>query len=111
MPFTTLAQLPPRRIFPGVNAHLTHLAHLTFGEVELSPDALVPEHQHPHEQISYVLAGRVEFTVGEETRVLGPGESALIPGNTPHRVRAVGAARVLDIFTPVRDDFRQADRT
>jgi quercetin dioxygenase-like cupin family protein len=110
MPFATLAQRPPLTIFPGVNGHLVHLDRLTVGEVTLADGAIVTTHQHPHEQVSYVLSGRVEFTVGGETRVLEAGQCALIPGGTPHHVRALTAGRVLDIFSPVREDFRSAAR-
>jgi quercetin dioxygenase-like cupin family protein len=106
MPFTTLASLPARPLFPGVAGHYAHTSSLTIGEVELAAGATVPAHQHPHEQLSYVVSGRVEFTVGAETRTLHAGDCALIPGNTPHRVVALGDARVVDVFTPAREDYR-----
>jgi quercetin dioxygenase-like cupin family protein len=66
----------------------------------------VPEHRHPHEQAGYVLSGRVRFTIGGETRVLGPGDMFLVPPDVPHAVSSVdGPARVLDVFSPVREDY------
>jgi quercetin dioxygenase-like cupin family protein len=106
MPFTTLSQLPSRNVFAGVAGHYAHLERLSVGEVDLASGALVPTHQHPHEQVSYVLAGRVEFTVGAETCVMEPGACALIPGGTPHGCRALTACRILDLFSPVREDYR-----
>lgn len=106
MPFCTLASLPGRTLFPGVTGHYAHTDRFTIGDVELAAGSVVPTHQHPHEQLSYVLSGRIDFTVGGETRVMGPGDCALIPGNVPHSVRALTAARVLDTFTPVREDYR-----
>ena len=60
----------------------------------------------PAKNIFPGIAGRVEFTVGAETRIMEPGVSAIIPGGTPHGCRALTACRVLDIFSPARDDYR-----
>lgn len=106
MPIVTLAAQPARPLFAGITGRYAHLDRLTLGEVELAAGAAVPLHQHPHDQISYLLAGRAECTAGGETRMLEPGMCALIPGNMPHSFRALTACRVLDVFTPVRDDFR-----
>ena len=66
MPFATLATLPGRKVFSGITGHYVHLDHLTCGEVALDAGAVVPTHQHPHEQVTYVISGRFEFTVGAE---------------------------------------------
>jgi quercetin dioxygenase-like cupin family protein len=106
MPFSTLASLPPRAIFPGVTGRYAHGGRFTVGEVTLDASAVVKSHEHPHDQITYVIEGRVEFTVGAETTIMAPGTCALIPGNTPHGCRALTACRLVDVFTPVRDDYR-----
>jgi quercetin dioxygenase-like cupin family protein len=107
MPFATLAALPAKEIFNGtIRGHYAHLEKLTVGEVDLAARTVVPLHQHPHEQVTYVLAGRFEFTVGGATTVLGPGMAALIPGGVLHGGRTLTACRVLDVFSPARDDYR-----
>lgn len=106
MPFTTLASLRGRSVFPGITGRYAHLDHLTCGEVTLDAGVVVPVHQHPHEQVTYVISGRLEFTVGGETQVMEPGACAVIPANTPHSGRAHTACRVLDLFSPARDDLR-----
>lgn len=106
MPVVTLSALPVRPLFPGAAGRYAHTAHVTIGEVELSIGAVVPPHSHPHEQLSYVLAGRAECTIGTETSVLEPGMCTLIPGGTLHSFRALTACRVVDTFTPVREDYR-----
>lgn len=107
MSFVTLASLPVRDIFSGAaRGHYTHLAHLTIGEVELNADTVVPMHSHQHEQVTYLLSGRFEFTVGDTTTVLEPGMAALIPGGVLHGGRTLTACRVLDVFSPVREDYR-----
>jgi len=46
---------------------------VTFAVIEFAPDAIVPGHQHENEQLGMVITGSVTFTVGDETRELGPG--------------------------------------
>ena len=107
MSFTTLASLPVKEIFGGtIRGHYTHLTKLTGGEVMLNAHTVVPLHQHPHEQVTYVLEGRFEFTVGDQTTLLEPGMAALIPGGVMHGGRTLTACRVLDVFSPARDDYR-----
>jgi len=106
MPFAIYSSLPGRKVFPGITGHYVHLDHLTCGEVDLDAGALIPLHQHPHEQVTYVVSGRLEFTVGAETQILEPGTCAVIPGGTPHSGRALTACRALDVFSPVREDYR-----
>ncbi len=106
MSFTKFSALPAREIFPGVQGRYAHLPRLTVGEVQLAANITVPLHQHPHEQITHLLSGRFEFTVGDQTTVLEPGTAALIPGGVMHGGKTLTACRVLDIFTPVREDYR-----
>lgn len=107
MPFATFAQLPAKTIFDGaIRGHYAHLERCTVGEVHLAAGTVVPMHRHPHEQTMVVLEGRFEFTVGAETAVLEPGMAALIPSDVPHGGRALTSVRVLDIFAPVREEYR-----
>jgi len=107
MSFTTLASLPAKEIFGGsVRGHYAHLERLTVGEVRLQANTTVPLHQHPHEQVTYVIEGRFQFTVGAETKVLEPGMAALIPGGVMHGGTTLTACRVIDLFSPVREDYR-----
>ena len=62
-------------------------------------------HSHPHVQASYVAEGRCEVTIGEATMVLGQGGSFIVPPNVVHGVKALTAGRLVDCFTPRRDDF------
>ena len=79
---------------------------ITLALIELAPDSTVPGHRHENEQLGMVITGSVTFTVGDETRQLGPGGTWRIPSDTPHQV-SVGpdGAVVIDIFAPTRDDW------
>ncbi|MBA4136802.1 MAG: cupin domain-containing protein [Opitutus sp.] len=105
--FATLASLPVKEIFNGtIRGHYAHLERTTFGEVHLKANTTVPIHQHPHEQVTYVISGRFQFTVGDETTILEPGMAALIPGNTPHGGTTLTDVKVVDLFAPVREEYR-----
>ena len=76
--------------------------------LEIDEGAEVPLHSHPHEQGGILLEGRMELTIGDETRVCEAGSLFLIPPNVPHRARSVGGpALVLDVFSPVREDYAE----
>jgi quercetin dioxygenase-like cupin family protein len=62
-------------------------------------------HSHPHVQSSYVAEGRFEVTIGTDTLTLDAGSAFIIPPDTVHGVRALAAGRLIDSFTPRRDDF------
>jgi quercetin dioxygenase-like cupin family protein len=106
-PFTKLTSLPQRAILDGsIRGHYAHLPGVTVGEVHLDAGTNVPMHAHPHEQVTYVIEGRFEFTVGDETTVLEPGMVALIPGGALHGGKTLTTCRVIDVFSPARDDYR-----
>jgi quercetin dioxygenase-like cupin family protein len=93
-------------IFPGVEIRTTAGTNLMLSVVRLEPESVVLDHSHPHEQMGYLLEGRLEFTVGGVTRVLGPGDIWRIPGGVTHRVRALDQPAVaLDVFHPIREDY------
>jgi quercetin dioxygenase-like cupin family protein len=62
-------------------------------------------HRHPHEQIFVMLSGRMEFRLGDEKRVCGPGDVGLIPGGVEHEAWFPEDTEVIDIFSPPREDF------
>ena len=62
-------------------------------------------HSHPHVQASYVAAGTFEVTIGDTTTVLSEGGSFIVPPNVVHGVKALTPGRLVDCFTPQRDDF------
>lgn len=105
--FVPAGQGSKHDLFPGVAITTTAGSGLMLSLVTFEPDSVVPDHSHPHEQMGMMISGRLEFTVGGVTRVLGPGDVWSIPGGVVHRVRAIdGPAVALDVFHPVRDDYR-----
>jgi quercetin dioxygenase-like cupin family protein len=109
-PLRDLGELELQQIWDGVAGRSLHGERLTLAVVELEPDSVVPEHRHEHEQLGLVLRGSVTFRVGDETRELPAGGTWRIPPNVPHEVH-VGpeGAVVIDVFAPVRDDWRDRE--
>jgi quercetin dioxygenase-like cupin family protein len=102
--FEEIEALGPLRIWDDVVAREIHGEQTTLAVVELEPGALVPEHNHPSEQLGLVISGSVEFRVAEETEELGPGGTWNIPAEIPHEVRAgPEGAVVIDVFSPTRE--------
>lgn len=62
-------------------------------------------HDHPHVQSTYVKSGRFRFTLGDEVREVGPGDSFVIPSAMRHGCVCLEAGTLIDGFTPRRDDF------
>jgi quercetin dioxygenase-like cupin family protein len=62
-------------------------------------------HQHPHEQIAWMLKGKMEFRLGNERRTCGPGDMVVIPGGVEHEAWFPEDTEVADFFAPPREDF------
>ncbi len=93
-------------IFPGVEIRTTAGRQLMLSVVKFEHGSVVPDHSHPHEQMGMMISGRLEFTVADTTRVLGPGDTWRIPGGVVHSVRAFDEPAVaLDVFHPIREDY------
>jgi quercetin dioxygenase-like cupin family protein len=90
----------------GIRIRAPYGERIMLSLLEMEEGAVIPLHTHPHEQAGILLEGQMDLTIGGETRRCEPGASYIIPGHTPHRAVAVGGpAKILDIFSPVREDY------
>lgn len=101
-----LSQIPPREIMPGFHARFIHTERVTIGFVDIDNGSVLPEHQHVHEQTTTVLEGILELTIGGEVYRLEAGQSVTIPSQMPHAAIARSNCKVLDVFSPVREDYK-----
>jgi quercetin dioxygenase-like cupin family protein len=62
-------------------------------------------HKHPHEQISWMIKGRMNLRIGDETRSMVAGDIAVIPGGVEHEAFFPEETEIVDFFAPVREDF------
>jgi quercetin dioxygenase-like cupin family protein len=70
----------------------------------------MPEHRHPHEQIVHILEGRMKLIVNGTPHELKTGESFYLASNVSHGVETIEPTRVLDTFSPPRDEYLALDR-
>ena len=104
--FPTAAEMGRHTIFPGVAIQTCAADKMMLSLVDLAPGSVVAEHAHPHEQVGMVVRGQLVFTIGDETKTLGPGDMYRIPGGVRHKVVTLDEpAQALDIFTPVREEY------
>ena len=99
--------LPGFSPIPGLVMQSVTGGKLMANWVTIEPHRVVPRHQHPHEQLGVMLEGALELTIGDETRLLRPGDAYTIPPNLPHSAAThEEGCVVLDVFTPPREDYR-----
>lgn len=104
--FYDIAALPGFSPADGIYMSVMAGARCMANWVRIDPGAAVPTHAHLHEQIGLVLEGTIFMTIGGETRELRPGHAYTIPGNVSHAAAAgPEGCLVLDIFSPVRDEY------
>ena len=96
-------------IAQGRTRYLAHLSNLMMVVIDFEdgpasqPD---PPHSHPHEQISFVVTGKINLFLGDEVTPLGPGDIFTVPSNVPHCIQLLSKkARFVDTFSPIREDF------
>jgi quercetin dioxygenase-like cupin family protein len=84
---------------------LAHSEKVMLTEHTLKKGAVLPEHNHPHEQIIYLLSGELLLEVNGESIPLSPGDSVAVPSNINHKATALKESVALDIFAPARNDY------
>ena len=101
-----LSEIPSKEIMPGYHGKLVHSESMTWVFWDVEEGATVPEHHHVNEQIMHVVEGRFEFTLGGETATYQPGDVVIIPSNVPHSGKALTTCKLMDIFNPVRSEYK-----
>lgn len=97
--------LPETAMAPRIGRRLVSGEKMTVVMLNLAKGATVAQHQHPHEQVIYVLSGKIKFQSNDEKRVLNSGDVVHLPANVPHGGIAVEDTVTLEVFSPPREDF------
>jgi len=74
-------------------------------QFELDRGSHLPLHKHPHEQTGYLLDGKIEMVIEGETYELSSGDAWCISGNVEHEVKVLEDTTLVEVFSPVREDF------
>ncbi len=97
MPWEKVTSDISRKIISGTNEMIAH--------VLLKKGAIVPEHSHVSEQITYILEGALRFRIEGRELVVSAGQVLVIPPNVPHTAIALEDTLDVDIFSPIRQDW------
>ena len=104
--FTKKGTVSGVEMLPGVTRYnVAFSPGMMMVRVDLVEGKKVPAHKHEHEQIGYVVSGRLRFTIGGKTEELTAGEAYSVPANVKHYAKAVEDTTVLDVFCPHREDY------
>jgi quercetin dioxygenase-like cupin family protein len=107
MSYFRTKDLPATEMLPGVTRRAVYLDDVMLTFFDFAPEAVVPEHHHPHQQITWVVSGSMAFDLDGDKRVLRAGDGVLIPPDVPHSAVILEApCRAIDAWHPVREDYR-----
>ena len=104
----TWNEMPRERVTNRIDRRIVCGEHAMVAHVYLQKGAVVPEHSHHNEQLTYILKGKLRFWVGDdfsEVFDVGEGEVLHLPSNVPHKAEALEETLDVDIFSPPRQDW------
>jgi quercetin dioxygenase-like cupin family protein len=101
IPLESMSELISRKFVAGDKAMLAH--------IYLKKDAVVPEHHHESEQITFIVEGALKFDIEGREVIVRKGEVLVIPSNVPHRAVALEDTIDIDVFSPLRMDWINKD--
>jgi len=94
------------RVVEGIERKtLAYGAKTLMMEFFIAQGRAIPGHAHPHEQTGYLVKGRIRLTIDQEAYEAGPGDSWSIPGGVEHGAEGLEDARLIEVFSPVREDY------
>jgi quercetin dioxygenase-like cupin family protein len=98
--------VPAEQLAEGIERQMIWGERLMVCRLRFAPKVVTAVHSHPHEQITLVVAGRVLFTIEDQVREVGAGDVLHFPPGVRHGATMLDEEVVLiDIFSPIREDF------
>ena len=101
-----LKNIISKEIFPGLKGKIIHGDKISWAFWDVEKGTIVPEHKHFNEQIMNVVKGKFEFTLDGKTLIYGPGSVVVIPPNIFHSGKALTKCKIMDVFSPVREEYK-----
>jgi quercetin dioxygenase-like cupin family protein len=107
MTFFRKEELPATEMLPGVTRRAAYLDDVMITFFDFEPGTVIPEHHHPHQQITWVVSGAMEFDRAGEKQVLRAGDGVLIAPDVPHSAIILDEpCQAIDAWHPIREDYR-----
>ncbi len=95
-----------KEILPGIRIKtLVYGEKTLLTEVKMEAGSRLPDHSHPHEQTGTLVSGRMRLIMGNEILEAEPGDSWCVPGNATHRAEILEDTVVIEVFSPVREEY------
>jgi len=95
-----------KELIEGVQlSTLVHGEKTLMGQFSIAKGSAIPPHSHPHEQTGFMVSGKLRFKVEDEVLEVETGDSWCIPGEAEHAVEALEDSVVIEVFSPVREDY------
>ena len=101
-----LNEVKKKLLTAGILGQYVHGESTTLGWVTIQAGSKLPAHHHPHEQITLMLEGKMEMQIGDEVVMMEPGTVKVIGSNIPHSAIAHTDCVLIDVFSPVREDYK-----
>jgi quercetin dioxygenase-like cupin family protein len=109
--FEALRDIRPHALTEGITARAVEGERMTMAVVDIEPNTVMKPHHHENEQLGFVIAGSIVMRIGTEERAIHAGDTYAIPSHVPHDIVAgPDGATVVDVFAPVRADWREMKR-
>jgi quercetin dioxygenase-like cupin family protein len=107
MPFYKVSELPAVEMSPSATRRSVYLDHAMITFFDFAPGHVLPEHDHPHEQITYVIRGAMKFKLGDEERIIRAGEGVCSPPGVRHGAVVLDEpTSALDAWYPAREEYK-----
>jgi len=98
--------LQTKQMFPGVTRQIIgYDSNIMMVKVSFVRGSIGYKHNHPHQQISYILSGRFEVDINGKTEILVSGDAFVAPSSTNHELKCLEDGVIIDSFSPMREDF------
>ena len=101
-----IKNIKPKELAPGITGYYAHGEKSSLGYLELKKGSQVPLHSHINEQITYIIEGQLDMMIGGVACSLTDGMYHVIHANVPHSAIAITDCKVIDAFSPVREDYK-----
>lgn len=107
MSIVNLSDLENKELAPGIKGRFVHSENMTLAYWTVEAGAIFPEHKHMHEQVVNMIEGELELSVRGSAKVIEEGYVIVIPSETIHSGRAITSCRIIDVFYPIREDYKK----
>ena len=97
--------ITPEQINSTISRQYITAERVTMARFELKRGAVVPQHAHENEQVSYIISGALKFILEGRDIIVRGGEVLHIPPNLPHAAEAIEDTLAIDVFSPLRQDW------